>query len=121
GPSWVRGWRDSQGQRVQRPPRPQTVITERLSVRRDIVADEYGFLKANTRARTKYTFPAPSFHRVFWHPEHSRKAYPAVDDFLRDVRDYIRKEVIERLIALGCDYIQMDAPNYGQFYTDDEL
>lgn len=121
GQGWIRGWRDNEGKRVQRPPRPLALITEKLKARRDIVSDEYGFLKQHAHGRTKYTFPAPSYHRVFWHPDHSRAAYPTVDDFLKDVRDYIRHEVIERLISLGCDYIQMDAPNYGQFYTDPEI
>lgn len=120
GPGWIRGWRDSQGRPVQRSGQ-RAVVTRRLRVERDIVADEYGFLKAHARRRTKYTFPAPSYHRVFWHPEHSRAAYPTVDDFLRDVRDYIREEVVKRLLRLGCDYIQLDAPNYGQIYTDAEL
>jgi 5-methyltetrahydropteroyltriglutamate--homocysteine methyltransferase len=44
-----------------------------------------------------------------------------VDAFLQDVRDYVREEVIERAISLGCDYIQLDAPNYGQFYPDPEI
>jgi 5-methyltetrahydropteroyltriglutamate--homocysteine methyltransferase len=121
GPGWIRGWRDAEGNRVQRPPRPRGIITRKLRAERDIVAEEYGFLKQHAQGRTKYTFPAPSYHRVFWHPEHSRAAYPTVDDFLRDVRDYIREEVIGRLLNLGCDYIQMDAPNYGQFYTDPEI
>jgi len=121
GQGWIRGWRDSEGKAVQRPPRPRAIVTEKLRAQRDIVAGEYGFLMKHAHGRTKYTFPAPSYHRVFWHPEHSRAAYPTVDDFLADVRDYIRTEVIERLIGLGCDYIQMDAPNYGQFYTDPEI
>jgi methionine synthase II (cobalamin-independent) len=121
GPGWIRGWRDSEGNPVQRPPRPRAIVTEKLRPERDIVTDEYSFLKRHARGRTKYSFPAPSYHRVFWHPEHSRDAYPTVDHFLRDVRDYIREEVIDRLIGLGCDYIQMDAPNYGQFYTDPEI
>jgi 5-methyltetrahydropteroyltriglutamate--homocysteine methyltransferase len=121
GQGWIRGWRDAEGKRVERPPRARAIITERLRPRRDIVGDEYGFLKANAHGRSKYSFPAPSYHRVFWHPEYSRAVYPTVDDFLRDVCEYIRGEVIERLIRLGCDYIQMDAPNYGQFYTDPEI
>jgi 5-methyltetrahydropteroyltriglutamate--homocysteine methyltransferase len=121
GQGWIRGWRDSEGKRVERPPRARAIITEKLRPRRDIVTDEYGFLVQNTSRRSKYTFPAPSYHRVFWHPQFSRDAYPTVDDFLADVRDYIREEVIDRLINLGCDYIQMDAPNYGQFYTDPEI
>lgn len=121
GQGWIRGWRDGEGKRVQRPPRQRAIITRKLRPQRDIVADEYGFLKEHAHGRTKYTFPAPSFHRAFWHPQYSRDAYPTVDDFLRDVRDYIRAEVIDRLTGLGCDYIQMDAPNYGQFYTDAEI
>jgi 5-methyltetrahydropteroyltriglutamate--homocysteine methyltransferase len=58
---------------------------------------------------------------VFWHPEHSKQAYPTAEDFLRAIRDYLREHVVEPLIAAGCDYIQLDAPNYGQFYVDPEV
>jgi 5-methyltetrahydropteroyltriglutamate--homocysteine methyltransferase len=118
---WIRGWRDASGQAVQRPVRPRVIVTERLRPQRDIVADEYGFLRQLTSRRTKYCFPAPSYHRVFWHPSLSSAAYPTVDDFLQDVCEYIREHVIGRAVELGCDYVQMDAPNYGQFYTDDEI
>ena len=69
----------------------------------------------------KYSFPAPSFHRVFWHPDFSREAYPTVDDFLIAIRDYLREHVLKPLLELGCDYIQLDAPNYGQFYVDPDV
>jgi 5-methyltetrahydropteroyltriglutamate--homocysteine methyltransferase len=121
GQGWIRGWRDSSGQAVQRPVRPRVIVTERLRPQRDIVLDEYGFLRQLTSRRTKYCFPAPSYHRVFWHPEFSSAAYPTVDDFLADVCAYIREHVVQRAMALGCDYVQMDAPNYGQFYTDDQI
>ena len=85
------------------------------------MADEYGFLRQHTGRRAKYTFTAPSYHRIFWHPLHSRDAYPTVDSFLLAVRDFIREHVVERLLSLGCDYIQMDAPNYGQTYTEPEV
>ncbi|HET6315523.1 MAG TPA: methionine synthase, partial [Chloroflexota bacterium] len=68
-----------------------------------------------------YSFPAPSYHRVFWHPEYSRDAYPRADDFLREVRDYVREHLVKPLIEMGCDYIQLDAPNYGQFYVDADV
>ncbi len=121
GKGWVRGWRDAEGNAVDRGARPQTFVTQRIGAGRDIVSDEYGFLRGLTDRRTKYTFPAPSYHRIYWHPDYSSDAYPTVDAFLRDVRDYIREEVIERAIALGCDYVQLDAPNYGQFYPDPEV
>jgi 5-methyltetrahydropteroyltriglutamate--homocysteine methyltransferase len=121
--SFMGFWRDDSGRIIRRPPMPRAFVTEPLRVERDLVAGEYPFLKANVqgRTRTKYSFPAPSYHRVFWHPEYSRAAYPTVDSFLIAIRDYLRRHVVERLLELDCDYIQLDAPNYGQFYVDPDV
>ena len=120
-PGWWSLWKEPDGRRAQvwtAATRP--FITKPLEVVRDIAADEYAFLKANARARTKLTIPAPSWHRIFWHPEHSRAAYPTPEDFLRAVADYLRTEVVAKIIALGGDYVQMDAPNYAQWHVDPE-
>jgi 5-methyltetrahydropteroyltriglutamate--homocysteine methyltransferase len=85
---------------------------------RDLVTAEYAFLEANARARTKFTIPAPSWHRIFWHPEYSRAAYPTPEDFLRAVAAYLREHVVAKIVALGGDYVQMDAPNYAQWHVD---
>src|SRR5438270_6841801 len=53
-PGWIRGWRDLSGQPVQRPTRPRPIVTERLRFERDIVADEYGFLRQLASGATKY-------------------------------------------------------------------
>ncbi|HEY1291612.1 MAG TPA: cobalamin-independent methionine synthase II family protein [Chloroflexota bacterium] len=119
--SFMTFWRDDSGQIVRRMNAPRAFITEPLRIQRDLIAGEYPFLKAHANARTKYSFPAPSFHRVFWHPEYSRDAYPTVDAFLETIRDYLREHVVNRLLELGCDYIQLDAPNYGQFYVDADV
>jgi 5-methyltetrahydropteroyltriglutamate--homocysteine methyltransferase len=119
--SFMTFWRDDSGQTVRRMGGPRAFITEPLSVQRDLVAGEYPFLKAHAHGRTKYSFPAPSYHRVLWHPDFSREAYPSVDAFLVAIRDYLRDEVVKPLIELGCDYIQLDAPNYGQFYVDPDV
>jgi 5-methyltetrahydropteroyltriglutamate--homocysteine methyltransferase len=42
----------------------------------------------------------------------STDAYESCEDFLVDVRDWLRT-VAEKLTRQGCDYIQLDAPNYG--------
>lgn len=76
------------------------------------VGDEYRFLKGHARARTKYTMAAPSYHRRYWSDELSRRAYGSCEEFLFDVRDWLREEA-RRLVAEGCAYIQLDAPNYG--------
>ena len=77
------------------------------------MAAEYGFLARYARNRTKFTMPAPSYHRRYWSPEASPAAgYSSPEEFLTEVRDYLRS-VAHTLIDLGCDYIQLDAPNYG--------
>ena len=86
-------------------------VVRPISERRRL-AGEYAFLAACAHARTKYSLPAPSYHRRFWYPEHSAGAYPTVEAFLTAVRDYERR-LITDLVALGCDYVQLDAPNYG--------
>jgi 5-methyltetrahydropteroyltriglutamate--homocysteine methyltransferase len=118
-PGWWSLWKEPDGRRAQvwtSPTRP--FITKPIEVVRDIVAEEYAFLKANARVRTKFTIPAPSWHRIFWHPEYSRAAYPTPEAFLRDIVDYLRREVVAKILALGGDYIQLDAPNYAQWHVD---
>jgi 5-methyltetrahydropteroyltriglutamate--homocysteine methyltransferase len=120
-PGWWSLWKEPDGRRAQvwtSPTRP--FITRPLQVARDVVSDEYAFLRANARARSKFTIPSPSWHRIFWHPEYSRAAYPTPEDFLRAIAGYLREQVVPRIIALGGDYIQMDAPNYAQWHVDGE-
>jgi len=118
-PGWWSLWKEPDGRRAQvydAPVRP--FVTRPISVVRDLVGYEYTFLRANARARTKLTIPAPSWHRIFWHPEHSRAAYPTAEDFLRAIAAYLRDEVIPRVSAAGGDYLQLDAPNYAQWHVD---
>ena len=118
-PGWWSLGKEPDGSRAQAwtsPTRP--FITRPLAVVRDLVAGEYAFLKANARARTKLTIPSPSWHRIFWHPEYSRAAYPRAEDFLHAVAAYLREHVVAKVVALGGDYVQMDAPNYAQWHVD---
>ncbi|HLH70510.1 MAG TPA: cobalamin-independent methionine synthase II family protein [Candidatus Dormibacteraeota bacterium] len=86
-------------------------VVRPIAPRRDLT-EEYAFLARHARVRTKYCMPAPSYHRRFWYREHSSAAYPTCEEFLIAVRDY-QRAVLTRLIELGCDYVQLDAPNYG--------
>src|ERR671922_2638037 len=120
-PGWWSLWKEPDGRRAQvwtSPARP--FITKPLQVVQNIVAEEYAFLKANAHRRTKFTIPAPSWHRIFWHPQYSRAVYPTPEDFLRAIADYLRTEVVAKITALGGDYIQLDAPNYAQWHVDPE-
>jgi 5-methyltetrahydropteroyltriglutamate--homocysteine methyltransferase len=85
------------------------------------MAAEYSFLARYASSRTKFTMPAPSYHRRYWSPEASPAAgYSAPEEFLAEVRDYLRS-VAHTLIDLGCDYIQLDAPNYGSLCDPDTV
>ena len=82
------------------------------------MTDEYAFLARYARARTKYTMPAPSYHRRYWSAEHAAGVYDSAEEYLTEVRDF-QRSVVDRLISLGCDYIQLDAPNYGSLCDPD--
>jgi 5-methyltetrahydropteroyltriglutamate--homocysteine methyltransferase len=102
-------WR-GEGRELGAGPGYPTVVRP-VSARRRL-SDEYAFLRQHAHVRAKHCLPAPSYHRRFWYPEHSAAAYPTCEEFLLAVRDALREEVA-RLVGLGCDYVQLDAPNYG--------
>jgi 5-methyltetrahydropteroyltriglutamate--homocysteine methyltransferase len=99
-----------EGQEVRQGGGYPTVVRE-VSLRRSL-AEDYPFVAEHARARPKVCIPAPSYHRRFWYAKHSASAYPTCEQFLVAVRDLLREEVA-RLVELGCDYVQLDAPNYG--------
>ena len=55
---------------------------------------------------------APSYFRRFWSDNASTDAYENCEAYLSDVAAWMRT-VAEWLVEQGCDYIQLDAPNYG--------
>src|SRR5215208_1610700 len=118
-PGWWALWKEPDGTRVEgMAPPAQPFVTEPIRAVHDIAGAEFAFLEEHARARAKFTIPAPSWHRIFWHPQHSRAAYPTPEGFLHAVATYLRETLIPRLIELGCDYIQLDAPNYAQWHVD---
>jgi 5-methyltetrahydropteroyltriglutamate--homocysteine methyltransferase len=111
-------WRGGTG---PAPGQPGTALAFPVVVRRvseagrtGSMADEYAFLAKHAHTRTKFTMAAPSYHRRYWSDTHSAQAYGSCEEFLTEIRDYLR-EVCSELAALGCDYIQLDAPNYGSY------
>jgi 5-methyltetrahydropteroyltriglutamate--homocysteine methyltransferase len=121
---WMRLWLNpdgSDGGLVKTEIGPRSLVVEKIAPGRDAAGEEFPFLKRAThKARAKFTYPAPSMHRIAWEPEHSSGAYPKARDFLLAVRDHVRS-VVEQLIDLGCDYIQLDAPNYSQWHIDPRI
>ena len=122
---WVDLWKEPGGKQVSGKAmrekfhmQKEAFITSKMQFNRDIVTDEYRFLKEHAHVRTKYNIPAPSWHRMHWHPDYSRDAYPTSDDFIAAVADFYREHVVKPLLDMGCDYIQLDAPNYSQWHID---
>jgi 5-methyltetrahydropteroyltriglutamate--homocysteine methyltransferase len=101
-------------------------VVEKIAPQPDYrIGQEYPYLRARTAKTTKYTMAAPSYHRRNWVDSISTSAYDSCEGFLLDVRDWMRG-VARQLAAEGCEYIQLDAPNYGslcdpetrQFHAD---
>jgi 5-methyltetrahydropteroyltriglutamate--homocysteine methyltransferase len=86
-------------------------VRRMLRRRRHIAAEDFTYLRARARAIPKVTLASPSLYANLWSPEHSREAYPTLDEFLEDVAALTRDEIGE-LARLGCTYIQLDAPHY---------
>lgn len=109
GPGWQ--WQGSD-RGAEMSARPFPFVVRPISVSYSLAEQEYAFLRRHAHVRTKFCLPAPSYHRTVWHPQHSREAYPRCEDFLVAMRDVIRG-LVRDVVAMGCDYVQLDAPNYG--------
>ena len=81
--------------------------------------EELAYLRARTIQPTKVTLISSQQAAAYYDPERSSGAYPTRDAYLADIVDLTRREV-EELIALGCTYIQIDAPQYAAL-LDPEL
>jgi len=106
-------WGDWHGDEVgdKRIERPPIAVLDRLRRRRFLSVEEFVFARAQTQRIVKVTLPSPSLFANFYDPQRSRSAYPSLESFLIDVTEILREEVDE-LVRLGCEYIQLDAPQY---------
>jgi 5-methyltetrahydropteroyltriglutamate--homocysteine methyltransferase len=91
--------------------RPPIAVVGPLRRRRSLCGEELAYARGRTDRVLKVTLPSPSLFANFYDPEHSREAYPTLEDFLADVAEILREEV-EELVGLGATYIQLDAPHY---------
>jgi 5-methyltetrahydropteroyltriglutamate--homocysteine methyltransferase len=105
---WAIPFRDESGTEVtlKRP-----VVVEKLRWRRHMAAEEFTYLRARTKRPVKVTLISAQQAAAYYDPEKSRAAYPTRDAYLADLVDFTRRE-IEELRRLGCDYVQIDAPQY---------
>jgi len=105
---WSITFRDDEGHEsaVQRP-----VVVEKLRWRRHMSAEEFTYLRERTRRPVKVTLLSAQQAAAYYDPDKSKAAYATRDAYLADLVDFTRRE-IEELRRLGCEYVQIDAPQY---------
>lgn len=100
-------WRDAHGN--ERRLRQPLAIVERLKLRESLAVNEYRYARAVSDVPVKVTLPSPLSLLSRWTPEASAAAYPDPFELFRDCAA-ILEGIVGDLIALGCRYIQFDAP-----------
>lgn len=105
---WSITFRDRDGHEaaLQRP-----VVVEKLKWRRQMSAEEFTYLRGRTTRPVKVTLISAQQAAAYYDPDKSRAAYATRDAYLADLVDFTRRE-IEELRRLGCEYVQIDAPQY---------
>jgi 5-methyltetrahydropteroyltriglutamate--homocysteine methyltransferase len=105
---WAIPFRDEQGTELtlKRP-----VVVDKLRWRRQMSVEEFTYLRGRTSRPVKITLVSAQQAAAYYDPEKSRGAYATRDAYLADLVDFTRRE-IEELRRLGCEYIQIDAPQY---------
>jgi 5-methyltetrahydropteroyltriglutamate--homocysteine methyltransferase len=84
-------------------------VTGRLRRRRSLASEEFSYARARATQHLKVTLPSPLMLSYFWSPERSIGAYLDPFALFADAAEIIHAEARE-LAALGCRYIQIDAP-----------
>jgi 5-methyltetrahydropteroyltriglutamate--homocysteine methyltransferase len=105
---WAIPFRDESGAELvlQRP-----VVVSKLRRKRHLCAEEFTWLRASTTRPAKTTLISAQQAAAYYDADKSKAAYATVDAYLADLVDILRGE-IEELRRLGCQYIQIDSPQY---------
>ena len=78
-----------------------------------MTTEEYAYARARARRPVKVTLPSPLMLFLVWSPQRSRDAYPDPFEMFADGLRLMKEEA-EELARMGCRYIQVDAPDFGQ-------
>ena len=105
---WAIVFHDEQGREItlKRP-----VVVDKLRWRRQMSVEEFTYLRGRTSRPVKVTLVSAQQAAAYYDPDKSRAAYPTRDAYLADLVDFTRRE-IQELRRLGCEYVQIDAPQY---------
>jgi len=111
---WSITFRDGQGHdaSLKRP-----VVVDKLRWRRQMSVEEFTYLRGRTARPVKVTLVSTQQAAAYYDAEKSQPAYPTRDAYLADLVDFTRREIAE-LARLGCEYVQIDAPQYAALLDD---
>jgi 5-methyltetrahydropteroyltriglutamate--homocysteine methyltransferase len=90
----------------------QYAVVEKIHRTRSLTNEEFSYARGHATRPLKVTLPSPLMMTLRWSPEYSRDAYPDPFELFADAAAIVRDEARE-LAALGCEYIQIDAPELG--------
>lgn len=84
-------------------------VVEKIARTSSMAGEEYAYARARATRPVKVTLPSPMVMLSFWSPEHSTGAYANPAELVNDFAEVLRDE-IAHLASLGCQHIQLDAP-----------
>ncbi|WP_172457374.1 cobalamin-independent methionine synthase II family protein [Pseudonocardia sp. N23] len=94
-------------------------VTGKLKRRRMVTVEEFSYSRARARRQVKVTIPSPLLLVLLWSPTHSTAAYNDPFDMFADGMELLKDEVLE-LARLGCEYVQVDAPDIAQLVDEEQ-
>lgn len=84
-------------------------VKGRLRKLRSVVCEEYSYARGRARRPIKVTVPSALSMFGQWDPRYSTAAYDDAFEMFADCARIVRSE-IEELAKLGCQFVQVDAP-----------
>jgi 5-methyltetrahydropteroyltriglutamate--homocysteine methyltransferase len=111
-PAFKRAWKrpHEKGERAEQTEiQVQYAVVEKIQRKRSLTNEEFTYARGRASRPLKVTLPSPLMMTLRWSPEYSREAYPDPFGLFADAAEIVRQEAQE-LAALGCEYIQIDAP-----------
>ncbi|MQA10773.1 MAG: methionine synthase [Pseudonocardiaceae bacterium] len=105
-PGVTRNWYTDEGPIEEELP---LVITGKLTSLRSMVTEEYTYARARATRPVKATVPSPLMTFLRWSPRHAPSEYRDAFEMAADAVRIVKSEIRE-LTALGCQYVQIDAP-----------
>jgi len=90
----------------------QYAVVEKIRRTRSLTSEEFAYARSRAKKPLKVTLPSPLMMTLRWSRQYSCDAYPDPFELFRDAAAIVRQDVQE-LTALGCEYVQLDAPELG--------